>query len=59
MKYIFIIFLLSCNVLLFGQQISGTVFEMDSNLPIEYVNIGIVGKNIGTVSDQNGKYTLH
>jgi hypothetical protein len=58
MKYLIILFLLICDVSLWGQQISGTVFEMDSNLPIEYVNIGIVDKNIGTVSDQNGKYTL-
>jgi len=53
-----ILFLLCSNVLLFGQTISGTVFEKDSEIPVEYVNIGIVGKNIGTVSDQNGRYTL-
>ena len=57
---VFIIFfiLISINTLLLGQQISGTVFEMNGETPVEYVNIGIVGKNIGTVSDQNGKYTL-
>ena len=45
-------------MLLYGQTISGTVFENNSGIPVEYVNIGIVGKNIGTVSDQKGKYTL-
>jgi len=41
-----------------GQQISGTVFEVNSEIPVEYANIGIFGKNTGTCSDQNGKYTL-
>ena len=58
MKFFIILFLLSSNALLLGQQISGTVFEMNSDIPVEYANIGIVGKNVGTVSDQNGKYTL-
>ena len=42
---------------LFGQTISGTVFDKNSNQPIGYVNVGIVGK-IGAVSEQNGRYTL-
>jgi hypothetical protein len=55
---ILIFLTISSNVLLYGQTISGTVFEKNSVIPVEYTNIGIVGKNIGTVSDQNGKYTL-
>ena len=58
MKFFIILFLIGSNVLLYGQQISGTVFDKNSETPIEFVNIGIVGKNIGTVSDQNGNYTL-
>ena len=58
MKIFIIVLLLSSNVLLWGQQISGSVFEMNSDIPVEYVNIGIVGKNVGTVSDHNGNYTL-
>ena len=58
MKYTFIILFLTNNLLLFGQKISGTVFEKNSNTTIEYVNIGIVGKSVGTVSDNNGKYSL-
>jgi hypothetical protein len=46
------------NMTLYGQTISGTVFKTNSDMPIEYVHIGIVGKNIGTVSDQNGNYVL-
>ena len=58
MKYVFILLIISSNVLLHGQTISGVVFENNSETPVEYVNIGIVGKNVGTVSDQNGKYSL-
>ncbi len=60
MKFFFIIlfFLISSNASLFGQQISGTVFEMNGEIPVEFVNIGIVGKNVGTIADQNGKYKL-
>jgi hypothetical protein len=58
MRIFIIAVLMSSNVLIFGQQISGTVFEKNSDMPVEYVNIGIVGKNVGTVSDRNGKYTL-
>ena len=58
MKITIIVFLLSSNALLFGQQISGTVFEMDGETPVEFVNIGVVGKNVGTVSDRNGNYEL-
>jgi hypothetical protein len=33
---------------------------MNSNLksPVEYVNIGIVNKNIGTISNNNGEFVL-
>jgi hypothetical protein len=58
MRFFIFLLLLSSNTLLWGQQISGNVFEMNSEIPVEYVNIGIVGKNVGTISDQNGKYTL-
>jgi len=58
MKINIILFLLSSNLMLFGQQISGIVFEMDGETPIEFVNIGVVDKNVGTVSDRNGNYEL-
>lgn len=37
-------------------KITGSVVNAENNLPIEYVNIGIVGKNIGTISDMNGQF---
>jgi len=57
-KFFIILFLLCNHALLYGQSISGTVFEKDGKTPVEYVNIGIVGKNVGIISDQNGKYTV-
>jgi len=43
----------------FGQTFSGKVIESKSNSPIEFVNIGIVGKNIGTTSDIRGHYNIN
>jgi hypothetical protein len=42
----------------FGQKYSGLILNKKTLLPIEYVNIGIAGKGIGTVSNNNGKYVL-
>lgn len=53
-----IVFILMLNVLHAQNQINGSVLNKKSNLPVEYVNIGIVGKNIGTVSDKDGKFSL-
>lgn len=57
MRLMILFFLLYCNTL-FGQNISGIVINSKSKVPVEYVNVGIVMKNIGTVSDFNGKYSL-
>jgi hypothetical protein len=51
-------FLISCNSI-FGQNITGIVIDAKSKEPIEFVNIGIVGRNIGTVSDIEGKFKLY
>ncbi len=41
-----------------GQEIFGLVLDNSTHKPIDYVNIGIVGKNLGTVSDNEGNYKL-
>lgn len=51
------IFTINGNTI-FGQNISGIVIDEKSNLPIAYVNIGVPGKNIGTVSDVIGRFKL-
>ncbi len=54
---IIIIFLLNINLAI-GQVISGVVINEKNGETIEYANIGIVGRNIGTVSDYQGKFTI-
>lgn len=41
-----------------GQTITSQVIDSKTGQPVAYVNIGIVGKNIGTVSDEDGKFQL-
>jgi hypothetical protein len=56
--------ILLSTILLFGlstlhsQTFVGVILSKDTNKPIEYANIGIVGRNNGTVSDNQGKYSL-
>lgn len=57
-KYIFF-FLLICNVILAQEKsISGSVIDIENNSVIQYVNIGIINKSIGTVSNSKGVFTL-
>ena len=56
-KIYILLFLISCNTL-HGQNIKGVVINATNNQPIEFVNIGIVEKNIGTVTNLNGKFNL-
>jgi hypothetical protein len=56
-RLLIFIFLISCNTI-FGQNIKGILKNADSKQPIEFANIGIIGKNIGTVTDLNGKFKL-
>jgi hypothetical protein len=41
-----------------GQKYAGLILNKKHGFPIEYANIGVVGKNIGTVSEATGKYSL-
>ncbi len=41
-----------------AQTIQSTILDFNTREPIPFVNIGILGKNIGTVSDTNGQFTL-
>ena len=60
-KNIFLAYLLSFGVFtsVFGQLIlKGTVLEKERKTPISYVNIGIVNTNNGTISNNDGSFTL-
>ncbi len=55
--YFFIITFAAANHL-YSQEYSGQIINKKTGQVVEYVNIGIIGKNIGTVSDGNGKFSL-
>lgn len=59
MKLTCIFFLCLFNLSLFGQNTAkGTINDSETESPIAYVNIGIVNKNIWTVSDADGNFEL-
>jgi len=52
-----VLFFINCNTI-YGQNITGLIKNKTNNQPIEFANIGIVDKNIGTVSDLNGRFSF-
>jgi hypothetical protein len=51
-------FIIICNAT-FAQSVSGILVNSESMQPVEYANVGIVGKNTGTVTDANGNFILN
>lgn len=49
-------FIISHSV--FSQSQKGIVLSGETNSAIAYVNIGLIGRNIGTVSDESGNFTI-
>jgi hypothetical protein len=52
---------MACSALLIkidAQSYRGQVFCINNATPVSYANIGVVGKNIGTVSDEDGRFLL-
>ncbi|MCU0358272.1 MAG: carboxypeptidase-like regulatory domain-containing protein [Cyclobacteriaceae bacterium] len=52
----------SCLLLIsitgYAQTFTGTVLDDNSGMPLPYANIGIRGKQIGGVSDKNGRFEI-
>lgn len=44
--------------LVFSQNGTGKVLSSETNQGIGFVNIGIIGKDVGTVSDEHGNYRI-
>jgi hypothetical protein len=61
MKFYVILILLFCLGSASRSQVrlDGTIRELGSGVPLQYVNIGVVGKNIGTVSGREGRFSLN
>ncbi len=57
MKYL-LLFLTITGNLLAQQKISGVIFDKTTNKPISFASIGIIGKQVGTLSDENGVFEL-
>jgi len=68
MRKLFITLLFSCLAVFFTDssslraqkitRVRGTVIDAKTKEPLPFVNIVFVGKNIGTITDYNGKYSL-
>ena len=41
-----------------AQLINGTIRDAATHAPLPYVNIGVMGQDLGTVADEQGRYTL-
>lgn len=49
---------LTCQPLLAQIKVSGQINDAETGTPLSYVNIGIKGNNVGTISDAEGYFTL-
>jgi hypothetical protein len=56
------IFLAICFLFLnftFSQITINGIVKSEANIPLQYVNIGIKNKNIGTISDEKGNFSIN
>ncbi|MBL7919099.1 MAG: carboxypeptidase-like regulatory domain-containing protein [Bacteroidia bacterium] len=59
MKTIYILFLSFLFKSFFAQKIcKGVLLDSATNQPIEFANIGIIGKGFGTVTNENGEFNF-
>jgi len=57
-RMLFLLSFLFCTGILSGQCHNGKIISSDTETGIGYASIGIVGRDIGTVSDQEGNFSL-
>jgi len=59
LKKVVFLSIFSCiSVFSLGQEISGRVLDNVSEQNLAYVNIGVIGKNVGTVTNQDGTFSI-
>jgi CarboxypepD_reg-like domain len=51
-----LIILVQVNV--FGQVIKGRIIDSKTNKPLEYVGVGIINTNFGTITDNDGNFSF-
>ncbi len=57
-QIIFAFFTILSTALVAQEECKGTVTDAESGVPIPYVNVGIIHKDKGTVTDQQGEFTF-
>jgi len=57
-KLLMIVFLLS-SINVDGQTVKGMVIDANSKEPLTYVNIGVVGTSLGTITNLHGNFSLN
>ena len=59
MRTLLFCFLFTISYSLTGQTIlKGKLIDAETSSPLSYVNIGVIGKNVGTVSAFDGSFGL-
>lgn len=61
-RYLTLVFLLVSSlrpVIAQGLLLTGQLQDQRTHLPIPFVSLGIKGKNVGTVADEKGHFSLH
>lgn len=59
MRQFFLFVFVACCSTLMGQTIQGVVYQSGTEKPVDYANVGISGKNVGTVTDALGRFSLY
>jgi len=54
----FILLFLFCIRTMTGQTVVGKVVDITTNEPLVYVNVGVVGQPLGTITDETGAFEL-
>jgi hypothetical protein len=57
-KSVLLFFILFNSIPVYSQSLKGKVLSNSTKTGIGFVNVVIVGKNIGTVSDEDGNFTI-
>jgi|ERR1035437_1731875 hypothetical protein len=51
-------FVLLIPITVFSQSFEGKILSSDNKSEIAFVNVGIIGRNVGTVSDKSGNFSI-
>lgn len=61
MKELILLFVFSCvctNIFAQKRTVTGTIMDADTKIPIEFCNVFVLNEQNGTLTDNNGKFSL-